>query len=284
MEKAFSGIIIPALSLLGLGVAFGAGLALAAKKFRVSTDPRLQEILEKLPGSNCGSCGAPGGCSGFAEGLLKGKFSVARCVLIKQENREEVAKILGVEAKVKVRTCAVLYCNGGDKRAKDKFSYQGIKDCIAASQVMSGPKACLYGCIGFGTCASACVFGAITMDKEGLPVVSEERCVACGRCVEACPKKLFTLVPVENKVYVACNSQDTGRDTKAVCQVGCIACKLCEKACGFDAIHVIGNLAVIDYNKCTSCGECVKVCPAKTIRGKKHGQTRGQIIKPGSEL
>jgi len=41
---------------------------------------------------------------------------------------------------------------------------------------------------------------------------------------------------------------------------------LCEKTCRFDAIHVIDNLAVIDYHKCTSCQECVKVCPPKTIR------------------
>jgi len=38
------------------------------------------------------------------------------------------------------------------------------------------------------------------------------------------------------------------------------------KTCRFDAIHVIDNLAVIDYHKCTSCKECVPVCPTKTIR------------------
>jgi NAD-dependent dihydropyrimidine dehydrogenase PreA subunit len=29
--------------------------------------------------------------------------------------------------------------------------------------------------------------------------------------------------------------------------------------------HLLDNLAGIDYNKCTSCGECVKVCPMKCI-------------------
>jgi ferredoxin len=71
---------------------------------------------------------------------------------------------------------------------------------------------------------------------------------------------------VTHTVYVACSSSDSGRDTKAVCPVGCIACRLCEKACRFSAIQVIDNLAVIDYKKCTSCAECVKACPMKTIR------------------
>jgi len=116
------------------------------------------------------------------------------------------------------------------------------------------------------------------MSSQGLPVVDPAKCKACNKCVLACPKKLFTLVPVTGKVYpatvhsggvyVACNSHDTGKDTKAVCPVGCIACKLCEKACKFDAIHVIDNVAVIDYNKCTSCQECVKVCPMKTIQAR----------------
>jgi ferredoxin len=107
------------------------------------------------------------------------------------------------------------------------------------------------------------------MSGQMLPVVDEHKCKACNKCVKACPKKLFTLVPITAKVHVACRSHDTGRDTKSVCAVGCIACRLCEKACKFDAIHVLDNLAAIDYHKCTSCGECVRVCPTKTIMEKK---------------
>ncbi len=258
-------ILVPVLTLTGLGLAFGVGLAIAAKKFCVVTDPRLEEVLNKLPGANCGACGMPG-CRGFAEGLLQGKCSVEQCVVAKEEARREIAAILGVEGKEKVKASAVLHCNGGSIRVKDKFDYRGPKECVAANLVMKGPRECIYGCIGFGTCAQVCPFGAITMSEECLPVVDMDKCRACNKCVEACPKKLFTLVPVKQNVYVACRSNDPGRDTKTACIVGCIACRLCEKACKFDAIHVINNVAVIDYNKCTSCGECVEACPCKTIR------------------
>ena len=35
----------------------------------------------------------------------------------------------------------------------------------------------------------------------------------------------------------------------------------CQKSCPADAIHVVDNLAVIDYDKCTGCGTCVAGCP-----------------------
>ena len=114
----------------------------------------------------------------------------------------------------------------------------------------------------------SCPFGAIKISKDGLPVVDKDKCKACNKCVEVCPKQLFSLVPQTHTVFVACSSHDTGKDTRAVCSVGCIGCKLCERACKFDAIHVIDNVAVIDYNKCTSCGECIKACPVRVIRGE----------------
>ena len=60
-------------------------------------------------------------------------------------------------------------------------------------------------------------------------------------------------------------SHDKGKDVKAKCDNGCIACTLCTKQCEFDAIHMDNNVAVIDYEKCTNCGKCAAKCPAKVI-------------------
>lgn len=259
-------ILIPIITLGALGLIFGVGLAIASKRLAVQVDPRLERIHGLLPGSNCGACGGAG-CFGFAEGLLSGRFSVDSCRVSEEAVREKIAHLLGQKIEKKVKKVATLHCYGGN-RVKDRFIYKGIETCVAANLVLGGQKECVYGCLGFGDCSRICPFGAITMSEEGLAVVDEAKCKACNKCVLICPKKLFELVPVSGKVYVACSSHDSGRDTKAVCPVGCIACGLCVKACKFDAIHVIDNLAIIDYKKCTSCGECVKVCPMKTIRIK----------------
>ena len=263
-----SNILFPILTLSGLGVAFGAGLAIAAKKFCVVADPRLEKIYAKLPGANCGACGMPG-CMGFVEALIQGTCTVERCAVMEEEARKEIAEILGVDVKTKVKTAAVLHCYGGSKRVKDKYVYTGARDCILAHLLGGGPKECFYGCIGYGDCARVCLFGAITMSEEELPVVNENKCTACGACVAICPKKLFSLVSVSKAYTARCKSLDFGKKVLEVCAVGCIACRNCEKACPTGAIKVVNNLAVIDYDICDNRGECFKVCPTKTIAVKE---------------
>ncbi|CCX44736.1 electron transport complex RnfABCDGE type B subunit [Prevotella sp. CAG:1031] len=50
-----------------------------------------------------------------------------------------------------------------------------------------------------------------------------------------------------------------------VCDVSCIACGKCAKACPFEAITVEGNIATIDQEKCRRCRKCVDVCPRNAI-------------------
>ena len=256
-------IIIAILVLGCLGLLFGLGLAVASKKFCVVTEPHLEKIVSCLPGANCGACGMPG-CMAFAQSLIKGENSLGSCRVMEEEARKKAAEILGVKLETQIKQIVVLHCGGGNK-VRDRFQYNGLRDCVAANLVLRGQKECEFGCLGFDTCERACPFGAISMSKEGLPVIDVKKCRACGKCVEICPKGLFSLIPVAGKVYVVCSSHDIGRDTRAACPVGCIACRKCEKVCSVGAIKVVDNLAVIDYNKCTSCGECVKVCPTKCI-------------------
>ena len=63
-------------------------------------------------------------------------------------------------------------------------------------------------------------------------------------------------------------------DSREVCSIACIACRICEKNCPVQAITVVNNLAMIDYAKCTQCGICERGCPVKpaAIHPKASGQ------------
>ena len=68
-------ILIALLILGGLGAVFGLVLAIASKVFHVDTDPRLEQLVEALPGADCGGCGYAG-CSAYAEAVLKGEAPI----------------------------------------------------------------------------------------------------------------------------------------------------------------------------------------------------------------
>lgn len=40
----------------------------------------------------------------------------------------------------------------------------------------------------------------------------------------------------------------------------CIGCKICEKTCQYDAIHVVDNFSTLYNSKCVSCSECIAKC------------------------
>ncbi|MDK2835544.1 MAG: H+/Na+-translocating ferredoxin:NAD+ oxidoreductase subunit, partial [Thermosediminibacterales bacterium] len=244
---------------------FGLFLAYASKKFAIETDPRLDAINEALPGANCGACGFPG-CSGLAEAIVSGNAPVDGCPVGGEEVAKKIAKIMGVEAgEAGERKVARLLCRGGKAEAVNRAEYKGVMDCRAAQAVNGGPKGCKYGCLGFGTCAEVCPFGAITMNENNLPVVDIDKCTGCGKCVEVCPRGLFILTGVSREVHVGCKSQEKGKDVKKVCSVGCIGCKICVKACPFGAMEFENNLAKVNYEKCTNCMVCVEKCPTGAI-------------------
>ena len=258
-------LLIPGFIIGILGFVFAFVLALVAKRFSVPHDARIDRVTEALPGLNCGGCSFPS-CIAYAESIFKHQHvPLTFCKPGGPVVAETLAHILGREVEHDEKQVAKLLCRGGKQRAGDEFSYSGIPLCRAAHVIKGGPKMCKQGCMSFGDCFRACKFDAIQMGEQGLPIIDRDKCVACGACVIACPKGLIQLVPSSQRVFVECVNTDKGAMTTEVCEVGCIACRLCEKECPFDAIHVINNIAVIDFAKCTNCGKCVNVCPRNII-------------------
>ncbi|MDO5724884.1 MAG: RnfABCDGE type electron transport complex subunit B [Tissierellia bacterium] len=255
--------IIPIVVLGALGLAFGLLLDFASRKFAVALDKKVVEVLDALPGANCGACGFPG-CEGLANAIAKGEAAVNACPIGGQECADAIAQIMGVDAGEMTRNVAMVMCQGSCSKAKDKFKYEGIQDCRAMALVSDGQKACSYGCLGGASCVKVCDYDAIHV-IDGVAIVDKEKCVACMKCIDICPKRIIDLVPYKARTAVACKSKDPGKVSRKVCTISCIACKLCERACKFDAIHVKNNLAKIDYEKCINCGQCVVACPTKAI-------------------
>lgn len=259
-------IIIAVLILGVMGLIFGAVLTLTSKIFAVPADPKRDAVRENLPGANCGACGFPG-CDGCADAIASGKAPVTACPVSSADAKAKIAAVMGVEAEAGEKKVARVLCQGTHEAAKVKFEYVGIQDCVAASTVNDGPKACKFGCLGLGTCVKACKFDAIHIDpQKGIAVVDEEKCTACGQCALACPKSVIAIVPKNEKPAVVCHNTDKLKAVMDVCKAGCIGCQKCAKSCKFEAITMVNNLPVIDASKCRECGMCAEVCPTGAIK------------------
>ena len=257
-------IIISAAVIAVVGIVVGFGLGILGEKFKVEIDEREAAIRAELPGNNCGGCGYPG-CDGLAKAINEGKAPCNQCPVGGAPVGERIAVIMGVTVEASAKKVAFVKCGGECDKTSQKDSYYGILDCSKAMNVPGGSdKACSYGCMGYGSCVRACEFDAIHV-INGVAVVDKEKCVACGKCIAACPKKLIELVPYDTHHFVRCSSLDKGKAVKDICSVGCIACTACIKNCPQNTISMNGNVAVIDYTNCINCGICAQKCPTKAI-------------------
>lgn len=258
-------ILTSVLVVAGSGLLIGLLLGLAGKKFAVETDEREMLVREALPGNNCGGCGYPG-CDGAAAAIVSGEAPVTVCPVGGSAVAKEIGDIMGAEVAETTRMRAYVHCSGSCDNTRSDYVYTGVEDCNMMPFLPGGgEKRCSYGCTGYGSCVKACGFDAIQI-VNGVAVVDQENCKACGVCIKTCPKKLIELIPYEGAgSKISCASKDKGKAVLDACDIGCIACKKCEKNCPANAIKVEDNVARIDYSLCTDCGNCKEVCPRGCI-------------------
>ena len=264
-----STVFITIISLCLLAFISAVILYFVAQKFKIFEDPRIEEVQAILPQANCGGCGFAG-CRNFAEALVKaGSFEGLNCPVGGAEVMGIAGKILGKEAPYIEPQVAVLLCNGTPEFRPRKSKYNGAADCRIANSLYIGETDCSYGCLGEGDCIRSCAFNAMYLDPfTHLPVIIDDKCLACGVCVKACPRNLIELrkkAKNDRKIYVACSNCDKGGPARRACKVACIACNKCLKVCAFGAITIENNFAYIDAVKCTFCRKCVTECPTNSI-------------------
>ena len=280
-------VVVTAVGAIGaLTMLLATLLVLANKKLHVEEDPRIDDVEELLPHANCGACGFPG-CRPFAEALVQLKTQPGKCTVSTDDGRAAIAAYLGVDVGAEEKRVARLACQGGDNVARNHARYTGLASCAAAATVGGGGKGCSWGCLGTGDCEVACTFDAIRMDAHRLPVVDEDKCTACGDCVTACPKDLFSIHPISHRLWVACRSQEAGDEILADCEVACTACGRCAMD-GPGLITMRANLPVIDYGGRHDTVVPIQRCPTGAIvwldhdQGAVRGDAAKKIIRKGT--
>jgi len=257
-------ITIAIISTSVIGFLCAALITVASKVMFVKIDERVEKIRACLPGVNCGACGFSG-CDGYAQALVKGDAATNLCPPGGSAVLEEINEILGVSAgEGFAKKTAIVKCLGDCETMSDKMDYVGLKTCFAAKQLYGGQVSCTFGCLGFGDCVSVCPVSAICIENS-LARIDRRRCTDCAVCLKACPTGVITIETEPVHVAVMCKNTEKGARLKDKCLKGCIGCMKCVKACTAEAITVNESLAVIDYSKCTGCGECVGQCIKKCI-------------------
>lgn len=226
-----------------LGAFLGVVIGIFVKLFKVQSNPLADLALELLPGANCGGCGYAG-CADFAKALASGKAVPSGCPVSSAEQVSAISSALGVDAGAVERSYAVVTCRSDIGEVRH-MNYNGVQDCVGANLVAGGPQDCRYGCLGLGTCARKCPFGAIEIIGQ-VAVVHRELCVGCGKCVAACPRGVIKLVPAGTEYHVYCNSPAKGVAKRQYCKAGCIGCRKCERVCP-DAFEITGFLSKVKY-------------------------------------
>jgi electron transport complex protein RnfB len=253
-----------------IGLVFGFALAAAAMRFRVATNPIVDQVRDNLPSANCGACGYAG-CTAYAEAVVEeSKVAPNLCTPGRGPVAQIVAELTGKEMGAITDQLVVMRCHGTSAYARDEADYYGVETCAAASLVFGGPKACKNGCLGLGDCVRACPFGALSLDDGGIAVVDPEVCTGCGICVPICPKSLFELYPRSRRIELSCVAREKQKAVRAACMVGCTLCRRCVSKCPAEAISWDGTTIKIDHDACLaygpSCNEaCVDICPSTIL-------------------
>jgi electron transport complex protein RnfB len=264
---------------------------------------KVLETRRVLPGLDCGVCGHPE-CIDFAEFIAAGGEAVTGCLPGGPKTAHAIADLLGATVDPGEPLMASVHCKGGEKEVRNRGEYLGIDDCHAAILLENGAKACHEGCLGLGSCVSICPFGALSINGNKVAEVDRHKCTGCGTCINECPRGLISLIPHVHKIFLACNSHDSGDTVLSYCAVGCTACGTCVDSTPSGAIRMVENLPRLDYytpnenfvtavhscpskcfvdtikarpkanidTKCDGCGACIPVCPVEGAIAGRPGQ------------
>ena len=161
--------MLSAIAILGvLAVIIGLVLGYSAIRFRVDSDPVVDQIDALLPQTQCGQC-TYAGCRPYAEAIAAGEAPINQCPPGGDTGIRALADLLGVEA---------LPLNPENGEAADPT--------VAVIDEAT--------CIGCTLCIQACPVDAILGAPKSMHTVIESECTGCDLCLPPCPVDCIEMV------------------------------------------------------------------------------------------
>lgn len=165
MESVFYALA----ALVLMALIFGAILGYASVRFKVKSDPLVEQLDQLLPQTQCGQCGYPG-CKPYAEAIANGD-EINKCPPGGDATIKLIADLMGVEA-------VSLDAAHGEEDVK-KVAYIREDECIGCTK-----------------CIQACPVDAIVGASKVMHTVIVDECTGCDLCVEPCPVDCIDMVPL----------------------------------------------------------------------------------------
>jgi electron transport complex protein RnfB len=166
-------MLIAIVTLLLLGLLFGLGLGWAAIRFRVESDPVVDQIDAILPQTQCGQCSYPG-CRPYAEAIAADEADINQCPPGGEAGIRALADLLGREPKP-------LNPENGQEKPKT----------VAVIDEQA--------CIGCTLCIQACPVDAIVGAAKLMHTVIADECTGCDLCLPPCPVDCIEMIVPEAK-------------------------------------------------------------------------------------
>lgn len=135
----------------------------------------------------------------------------------------------------------------------------GYPGCFAYAEAVAGGKIAINKCAPGGNDVAKKI--AVIM---GIKATSKERNIAVIHCQSGGYDN--TTFKYKYEGISSCKAAVLLSNGPNSCNYGCVFQNDCIKACNFDAIHLDEHgMRIVDPEKCTGCGACVKVCPRNLI-------------------
>lgn len=134
----------------------------------------------------------------------------------------------------------------------------GYAGCANLAEAIVKGEAPVNGCPVGGAAVAAEIAAIMGMDAD-----ASQKKVAFVKCMGTCniTTRDYEYVGIKD-CKMAANVPGSGEKS---CDYGCLGYGSCVKACQFGAISILDGVAIVDKEKCTSCGMCMKACPKNLI-------------------